>query len=487
MAQDPDLEAYGSKLQAGFASKFPALAALPTVSTKRDFTTVTLGQDQDGTRVTLEETPRLEHMHVIGATGSGKTTFLKILALQDFRRGRGGIVFDPHGSHPGSLYHELLAELEKDGYFRTGRVHIIDPNIRSHIVPFNPLARIPNTDLSVLADALLQAFQRVWGDEDTHAKPTIRSVLKATFMALAELGLPLADAKLLYDANDRHGLRARVISQLNNEYARDELERLHQTSLDERSKHDFRAEVVGPINRLNEFVSSDAIRAMLGVVDDVGAPRRTLDLLDIMNKGHIVLVNLQHGGAVSEADTELLGAILLRYLFLLASRRRNLEPFFVYVDECHRYLTGDVPNILAETRKYGISATLAHQFEGQLGKREELIYQALVNSTEIKAVFRVKSPEEAQRLAEMVVPLDLEKPVAASIRPHPSWPAPRAAPLARAIPSPGPQRRRSRDRGGNGSDDRRQCIGAQQCQQRCRRIERTRVTGHEPADGAVRT
>ena len=47
---------------------------------------------------------------------------------------------------------------------------------------FNPLARPDaETDLSVIANTTLDAFERVWGDEDTHAKPTIRRVLKATF------------------------------------------------------------------------------------------------------------------------------------------------------------------------------------------------------------------------------------------------------------------------------------------------------------------
>ena len=243
----------------------------------------------------LDDATRLRHLHCVGVTGSGKTTALKNMALSDFRRGRGGIIIDPHGSHPGSLYNELISELHRDGFFSTGRVHLIDPNIRSHVVPINFLARFDNTDVSVISDAMVQAFERTWGDEDTHQKPTIRTILKATFTTLAELGLPLADAKLLFDSHDRAGFRARAITLIENPYARDELERLHTTALDERSKRDFRAEVVGPINRLNEFVSSDAIRAMLSVVDVPGQARRTLDLLDIMNKGDIVLVSLSHG------------------------------------------------------------------------------------------------------------------------------------------------------------------------------------------------
>jgi hypothetical protein len=399
----------------GYAAKYPALAkrrARPAIS-PRDYTRVSLGHTDEGQEVFLDEVPRLEHLHAIGATGSGKTTFLAHLAQQDFRRGRGGIVLDPHGSHPDSLYHNLLAALDTAGFTATGRVHLLDPNITSHVVGFNPLAPITDTDPAVIADAMLEAFERAWGDEDTHAKPTIRSVLKATFTALCELNLPLTAAKTFYDPIDRYGLRARVITQLDSTYARDELERLHETALDEKSHRDFRAEVRGPINRINEFVSSRAIELMLGEVDR----SRTLDLLDIMDRGHILLVNLQHGKAVSAANTQLLGALLLRYVFLLAGSRSNREPFFVTIDECHRYLTGDVPNLLAEVRKNGIAMTLAHQYLAQLGKSDDLIAQALLNSTEIKAVFRVKSPLEAQLLAEMVVPLDLETPVQLLIKP----------------------------------------------------------------------
>ena len=392
----------------GYAAKYPALARRRAGSgVRRDYTRVSLGHTEAGEEIFLDERPRLEHLHAIGATGSGKTTFLAHLALQDFRRGRGGIVLDPHGSHPDSLYHTLLASLDAAGFTTTGRVHLLDPNITSHVVAFNPLASLPDTDPAVIADAMLEAFERAWGDEDTHAKPTIRSVLKATFTALCELNLPLTAAKSLYDPIDRYGLRARVITRLESTYARDELERLHETALDEKSHRDFRAEVRGPINRINEFVSSRAIELMLGEVDR----SRTLDLLDIMDRGHILLVNLQHGTAVSAANTQLLGALLLRYVFLLAGSRRNREPFFVTIDECHRYLTGDVPNLLAEVRKNGIAMILAHQYLAQLGKSEDVIAQALLNSTEIKAVFRVKSPAEAQQLAEMVVPLDLETPV----------------------------------------------------------------------------
>jgi len=407
-----DMETRMAELDAEFGKRFPALDTSPhPFTTARDFSRITLGQNDSGAPVRLDERPRLEHMHVVGVTGSGKTTLLEHMIRQDITRGRGACVFDPHGNHPDSLYRRLALWLDRAGFTETGRVHLIDPNVREHVVGLNPLAPLDDTDHSVIADALLEAFSRVWGDEDMLTKPTIRTVLRATFVALIEMRLTLAEAKLLYDPHDTHGVRARVISQLNDEYARDELERLHQTALDERSKRDFRADVVGPINRINEFVSSNTIRAMFGQTEHV------LDLQRILDKGEILLVNLGHGRAVSEANTRLLGTLLLRYLFLLCARRKNLEPYFLYIDECHRYLTGDIPNILPEVRKYGIGVVLAHQFLHQLGKPDDAIYQAAMSSTEIKAVFRINSPDEARSLAETVIPLDLEMPVVASVRP----------------------------------------------------------------------
>jgi hypothetical protein len=409
----------GTQLRAGYAEKFPALARRrqPILPHQRcHFDRILLGHDRSGQPLFIPDEVRLQHQCTFGTTGSGKSVYAKNQILQDISRGYGGVLFDPHGGHPGSPYSDCTAQLYEDGFFDTGKIHLIDPNTRL-VMPINPLARVHNTDVSVIADALLKAFEITWGAEDTHQKPTIRTILRATFMALIERNLPLVDARLLYDPHDRSGLRARVISQLDNEYARDELSRIHQVALDDRSKREFNSLVIGPINRIAEFVASDAVAAMFSVVDEPGGPKRTLDLLDIMNRGEYLFVNLQHGEAFSEADASLLGAIILRNIALLAPRRTNREPFFVTMDEAHRFMVGDdLPSLFAESRKYGISVHCLLQFEAQAGPRDELTAQAIENCTEVKTVFRVKSPEEAQRHAERVIPLTLERPVKASIR-----------------------------------------------------------------------
>jgi hypothetical protein len=398
-------------LRANIAGRHPPRAA--QVPDLYNAQAIAVGRNSTGDAVLLPEGPRLEHMHVIGDTGSGKSTFLKHCIRQDIQRGRGVCVVDPHGNHPDGLYRSMMLWLFERGYHKTRTVHLVDPNAPTHTVGFNPLERPDaETDLSVIANTTLDAFERVWGDEDTHAKPTIRRVLKGTFSALAELGLTISDAELLLDPHDKNGVRAWAISKLTDRYSRGVLEDLHQMALDERNKRDFRAEVMGPKNRLAEFVSAPTIRTI------IGQTARTIDIRAALDEGHIILVNLSPGTRVSDADAELLGRLLTRFIFFHAKRRQRPDiPFFFYLDECQRYLSGDVPELLGEARKYGLGCVLGHQWLAQLGKPDDPIREAVMNGPNLKAVFRLKNPKEAEELAETVIPFDLEQPVAALTKP----------------------------------------------------------------------
>src|SRR5207249_1971989 len=82
---------------------------------------------------------------------------------------------------------------------------------------------------------------------------------------------------------------------------REELQRIHELSRDPRMRQEFAVNVIGPTNRINDFVSSEAVAAMLGMSrQHPTAAANTLDLLDILNNGHILLVDLQPGRAVAE-------------------------------------------------------------------------------------------------------------------------------------------------------------------------------------------
>jgi len=383
-----------------------------------DRTSIVLGFNQDKVPVILPEITRLQHAHVIGSIGSGKSSFLEHCIRQDVLKGRGVCVVDPHGNHPDSLYRKLLTWLHAEGFTAGGKrervIHLLDPNAPEYTIGFNPLALpAPTTRPEVVSSVVLQAFERVWGDEDTHAKPTIRRVLKGTFTALAELRLTLAEAEFLYDAYDTHGVRRLVLSKIKDRYARGVINDLHQIATEDKTKRDFRAEVVGPINRIAEFVSNEAIRTI------IGQRTRTLDIGAALDGGHIILANLAGGDLVEAADAELVGRLLVRMFFFHAKRRHQkpITPYWLYLDECQLYLSGDIQMMLAEVRKFGLGVVLSHQFLSQLGEAEDELRVAVRNSTKLKAVFNIADHIDAEELAQSVMTLDLEQPVKASVRP----------------------------------------------------------------------
>src|SRR5258705_3177234 len=45
----------------------------------------------------IKDDDRFSHIYVIGKTGTGKSTLLETMALQDLERGNGFALIDPHG------------------------------------------------------------------------------------------------------------------------------------------------------------------------------------------------------------------------------------------------------------------------------------------------------------------------------------------------------------------------------------------------------
>lgn len=214
-----DLEARVPRLRRAIAQKAPAPGPSPLSTTKY----VVLGSDEADLPLRLDERSRLEHMHVIGTTGGGKTTLIEHMVRQDILNGRGACVLDPHGGHPDSLYRRLVSWLGESGLAASRTVHLVDANSEEFVTGFNPLAVPQGHDPAVVAEAALEAFERLWGDEDPDSKPTIQRVLSGTFTALAELGFTLAEARLLFDPEDLDGIREYVLGEVRDEYAREEL------------------------------------------------------------------------------------------------------------------------------------------------------------------------------------------------------------------------------------------------------------------------
>jgi DNA helicase HerA-like ATPase len=100
------------------------------------------------TPLDLPDERRLQHLFVIGRTGTGKSTALKNFILQDIASGAGCAIFDPHGDDTEQLLSLIPPERQKD-------VILYDPSDFDFPVGFNPLYNIPTQRRPFVASAIL--------------------------------------------------------------------------------------------------------------------------------------------------------------------------------------------------------------------------------------------------------------------------------------------------------------------------------------------
>jgi type IV secretory pathway TraG/TraD family ATPase VirD4 len=359
-----------------------------------------LGRTRRGRPVQLSAEERARHIQVVGASGFGKSNLLDSMLREDIKGGRGLCLIDPHGTLADSVIRWCAAT----GMDRHRRIHVIQPSDAEWSVGFNPLRRQGDIEPNVRVDAMVAACAQVWGGEDSNSTPLLKKCLRAVFYALLVHDLTLADAQFLTAVNN-----ARVRRSLT-----DELPDLAFSA----TWRDFHAlsprEFLDPFsstnNRLLEFLSSPVIRRI------VGQQRQTLDFRAAMDKSEIVIVNLKHGGGFSRDNARVLGTLITSELFLEALARdpavAKRRPFTLYIDECYDFLTSDIENMLDQTRKFGLHLVLSHQRLGQIKRRSESIYNAVMTGAQTKVVFGGMSHEDADLMADEIMrtSINLERP-----------------------------------------------------------------------------
>src|SRR6266496_2642628 len=103
----------------------------------------------------LDVRSALHHLHVVGPTGTGKSTLLGSLIVQDIAAGRAVVVVEPKGD----LVADVLARVP---VARRDDVVILDPGDSSP-VGLNPLAGHGQRP-EFVADGVLAIFKQLYGE-----------------------------------------------------------------------------------------------------------------------------------------------------------------------------------------------------------------------------------------------------------------------------------------------------------------------------------
>lgn len=351
---------------------------------------IRLGTRAEGKPVFLPDGVRATHLQVIGASGTGKTKFLENLIREDILAGNGLCLIDPTGN----LYHDLLRWSETKGFLGRKPILLFDPASPDWTFGFNPLNFTggPNEDISFSVDSMVKACAAVWGGEDTDKTPLLKRCLRATFHVLAEKRLSLLEAVYLVNPYDPTGIRHFLTREIDDFIMREQWDTFNPMK-----PREFHDQFSSTTNRLLEFLASERIRRILGQRED------TLRFREIMDQGGMLLVNLSSGRALSEANASLLGALMVNDLFLKArGRPKGSRPFYLYIDECSRFISEDIGRILDEGRQFGLHLILAHQHLSQLKRAGEAVYGAVMTDARTKVVFGGLSPEDAEIMADVI-------------------------------------------------------------------------------------
>ncbi|MFC9973853.1 type IV secretory system conjugative DNA transfer family protein [Spirillospora sp. NPDC127200] len=333
--------------------------------------------------VGLAVTGARQHVHVLGQTGVGKSTFLASQILADAKAGRGALVIDPKGD----LIVDLLDRLPERAI---GKTVVFDPVQDGPPPCVNVLA---GPDPAFAAEAIVTTFRRCfsanWG-------PRMDDLMRSACLTLTHTrgnNATLADLpRLLDEGRFRHQITGTMNDRLLVNFWK---------GYDELSPG-ARAALVSPImNKLRAVLLRPFVRDALS-----GGPS-TVHLGQVLSGGGLVLVRASKGMLGDDA-ARLLGSLILAQTWQAMTPRAALpeddrRDVSAYVDEAHNFLNlpGSVSDILAEARAYRFSMVIAHQHLSQLPKD---LRDAVSADARNKIYFAV-SPEDASVLTHHTAPL----------------------------------------------------------------------------------
>jgi DNA helicase HerA-like ATPase len=346
-------------------------------------------------RINYED--RKRHVYIIGQTGTGKTTLLKTMILDDIKAGNGICVIDPHGD----LFKDILGKIPKN---RLNDVVILDPRDIESPVGFNPLEYKDPEHRYFIVQEFIGILRRLLESEYGRTTSEIagpifyQHVRMNLLLVMSDPDNPgtLLEFYLIFQNNYYwRRFKPKIKDPLLENWINNVLPEVDYTgySSDKISLGDYIA------SKFQNFIFDPYLR-------DIFAQRRsTINFTEIMNSGKILLINLAKG-ELTEENSRFLGMLIMTKILTSALERIKIPPekrkdFFVYVDEFQSIATNSFTTLLSEARKFGIYLVLANQFIKQI--QDEKITLSIFGNVGTIICFRL-GQEDASMIEQRFSP-----------------------------------------------------------------------------------
>jgi hypothetical protein len=297
----------------------------------------------------------MAHVYVIGATGSGKSNYLKsILPEGAF------CVLDKHGT----LAREI-ADSMPCIYWR--------PADLEWPIGLNPLQNVHADHRWKVTADIVSAISDIWnlGPETPRLLYYLRSSLR---LLLDTNGTTLLDVRrVLSDDN----FRARLLRKCTDTQTRQTWDEFSNKKEQQQAQ-----EISSLQNKVAALADPLPLRLILG------QPTSTISIPKLLATGTSLVLDLSDLG---DEPAALMGALVINAFKQAAEASPDPRPYDLIIDEFQNFGTNIIATILSEARKWQLNLTIAHQFIHQL---EPVVAQAVLGNCSTIVSFRV-GPDDA--------------------------------------------------------------------------------------------
>jgi hypothetical protein len=304
--------------------------------------------------IRLDLQDRQRHMYVVGQTGTGKSTFLENLALQDMLDGNGFAFVDPHGD----TAEKLVSMVPKE---RTEDLIYFSPADVDYPMGLNLFEFSSADQKDFIIQEVLNMLYKLYDPQHTGIMgPRYEDMFRNAALAVMA---------------DPDGGTFIEIPQLfrDPQFLKQKLQHVKdQTVLDFWQKQfpaSQRSNEAGEVtawfvSKFGAFLSNEMMRNM------IGQTKSSFNLREIMDNKKILIVNLSKG-RTGDLNSKLLGMIFVMKFQAAAMSRANIPEnervdFSLYVDEFQNFSTDSFATIMSEARKFHLNLIVANQFTNQL-------------------------------------------------------------------------------------------------------------------------
>ncbi|MBK8243315.1 MAG: type IV secretion system DNA-binding domain-containing protein [Saprospiraceae bacterium] len=326
----------------------------------------------------IKQADRLMHTYMIGKTGTGKSTCLETMIMQDIEHGRGCCLLDPHGDLVEKIAKNIPEHRKKDIIY----FNIPDTNLN---LRYNPFKKVSYEKRSLVASGILDVFSKLW---DSAWGVKLEHILRHAILTLLDQPeATIADiSELLLDKEFRRNALRHVKSE--------SVKKFWKREFPEYQKYDL----LPVMNKIGGMLVHPVIKRVL--IENT----EEVSLRKAMDDKKIILVNLSKGHVGADV-AHILGALFITSIASAAFSRVDIDeesrvPFMVYMDEFHNFTTLSLVNMFSELRKFKVGMILAHQYMHQL---DEDIRQAVLGNIGTVISFRIGT-EDAKHMAEEMFP-----------------------------------------------------------------------------------